>query len=177
MNKIFVAIDYQKDFVDGTLGFEKAKTLEKKIFESAKKALEAGESVFFTLDTHTDNYMQTREGKNLPVAHCIDESEGQRLYGSLEWFYDKEGVTMVKKSGFGSSTLADVIRNTCGVPDVITMCGVVTNMCVIANAIVLQTEFENADIQILSSMCASFDDELHDKAIDVMKNMHMTILE
>ena len=177
MNEIFVIIDYQKDFVDGALGFEKAKTLENKIFEAVEKALDEGKKVFFTLDTHTDNYMSTREGKNLPVPHCIDESDGHRLYGMLENFYDKDGVVMVKKSGFGSSTLADIIKNTCGVPDVIEMCGVVTNMCVIANAIVLQTEFENADIRILSDMCASFDDELHNKAIDVMKNMHMTIVE
>jgi len=177
MNEIFVVIDYQKDFVDGALGFEKAKTLEKKIYEGVKNALESGKHVFFTLDTHTDNYMNTREGKNLPVLHCIDGGDGHRLYGSFEEFYDKEGVTMVKKSGFGSSTLADIIRNTCGAPDVINMCGVVTNMCVIANAIVLQTEFENADIRILSDMCASFDDELHNKAIDVMKNMHMIIVE
>lgn len=176
MNKIFVVIDYQKDFVDGALGFEKAKALEKGIFSLAKKALENGDGVFFTLDTHTDSYPSTREGKHLPTLHCIDESEGHRLYGALDRFYDKDGVIMVKKSGFGSSTLADIIRKTCGEPDVIEICGVVTNMCVIANAIVLQTEFENADIRILSDLCASFDEKLHDEAIDVMKNMHMTII-
>lgn len=176
MNKVLVVIDYQNDFVDGALGFEKAKTLEKVIYEKVCTALDEGTSVFFTLDTHDDNYNNSREGRNLPVAHCLDESDGHRLYGSLADFYENPRVTMVKKSGFGSVTLPDVIRSSCSAPDTIEMCGVVTNMCVIANAIILQSEFENADIRILSDLCASFDEKLHDEAIDIMKNMHMTIV-
>lgn len=176
MKKILVVVDYQNDFVDGSLGFVKAKALENDIYLTVKKALADGTQVFFTLDTHTDSYPDTREGKHLPTLHCKDESEGHRLYGKLSEFYNDKRVVMVKKSGFASTNLPDIIKTVTGTPDIIEMCGVVTNMCVLSNAIVLQSEFENTDIRILSDMCASFDEDLHQKAIDIMRNIHMTIL-
>lgn len=177
MNEILVVVDYQNDFVDGALGFDKARELEEIIVSEVRDALSKGEKVFFTLDTHDDGYAETREGKHLPMPHCIDGTDGHSLYGKTAEFSEESGVTLVKKSGFGSSSLPDIIKQTCGVPDTVRICGVVTNMCVIANAIVLQTAFENADIRILEKACASFDEKLHDEAVDVMRNMHMTIEE
>lgn len=176
MNSILVVVDYQNDFVNGALGFEKACTLEDKIASEAERALSAGEKVFFTLDTHDSEYLNTREGRKLPTPRCINGTEGHCLYGKLAAFEAREHVTLVTKSGFGSKTLPEIIKKICGVPDKIRICGVVTNMCVIANAIVLQTMFENADIQIIEPCCASFDETLHAEAIDVMRNMHMTII-
>ncbi len=178
MKNILVVVDYQNDFVDGALGFEKALTLEDGIVSEVENTLSSGGKVFFTLDTHTDNYLETREGKHLPVMHCADGSDGHALYGKLSKYVGKNDVSIVKKSGFGSPALAGAVREVCGgEPECVRICGVVTNMCVIANAIVLQSEFDNCDIQILEKCCASFDEDLHNKAIDVMKNMHMTIVE
>ena len=71
MKKLLVVIDYQKDFVDGALGFEEAVTLEEGIYNKVNENLKEGNKVLFTYDTHEINYLETREGKNLPVVHCI----------------------------------------------------------------------------------------------------------
>ena len=99
MSKLLVVIDYQKDFVDGALGFEKAATLEQGIYQKVTKYLEEGYKVMFTYDTHYQEYLQTREGKNLPVPHCIKGTEGHELYGSLKDFVIlKIPSTMKKKA-------------------------------------------------------------------------------
>ena len=89
MNKILVVIDYQKDFVDGTLGFDEAKLLEIGIYNKVNEYLRNDHRVIFTYDTHLDNYLETREGKNLPVIHCIDKTEGHELYGDLKEFKNR----------------------------------------------------------------------------------------
>ena len=81
MKRALVVVDYQNDFVDGALGFEKAKALESGIAARVEGALSEGGSVFFTMDTHDDTYLDTREGKHLPVKHCIKNSAGHKLYG------------------------------------------------------------------------------------------------
>ena len=176
MNRILIVVDYQADFVDGALGFEKAKSLEAGIKKQVETVLAEGGHVFFTLDTHGENYLNTREGKNLPVLHCIKNTPGHRLYGRLQSFAEAEHVTLVEKSCFGSDKLAGLVKETAGTPDVISLCGVVTNMCVISNAVLLQSAFENATIQILEPLCASFDEALHRAAIDVMRGLQMDII-
>lgn len=177
MKQVLIVVDYQRDFVDGVLGFEKAKTLEDGIAARAESVLAAGGSVFFTLDTHDETYLNTREGKYLPVKHCIKNSDGHKLYGSLSNVAQQNGVIQVEKSTFGSAALSKRIRATVGEPDVIQLCGVVTNMCVISNAVLLQTAFENAQIQIIEPLCASFDEPLHRAAIEVMRGLQMQIVE
>lgn len=178
MKRALVVVDYQNDFVDGALGFEKAKALESGIAAKVEDVLLEGGRVFFTLDTHDDDtYLNTREGKYLPVKHCIKNSDGHKLYGSLSSFTKQDGVILVEKGGFGSAVLPDQIREIMGVPDVIQLCGIVTNMCVISNAVLLQTAFENTEIQIIEPLCASFDEPLHRAAIDVMRGLQMQIVE
>lgn len=177
MKRALVVVDYQNDFVDGALGFEKAKALESGIAARVEGALSEGGSVFFTMDTHDDTYLDTREGKHLPVKHCIKNSAGHKLYGSLSGYAQRKGVTQVEKGGFGSAALPGRIRDIMGVPDVIQLCGIVTNMCVISNAVLLQTAFENAELQIIEPLCASFDEPLHRAAIEVMRGLQMQIVE
>lgn len=177
MKNALIIVDYQNDFVDGVLGFEKAKTLEAGIIQQAEAVLKDGGHVFFTLDTHGSDYLDTREGKNLPVVHCIKNTPGHKLYGGLLKLMARENCHAVEKSCFGSDMLAAEIKAIVGTPDVITLCGVVTNMCVISNAVLLQTAFENTRIQILAPLCASFDDTLHCAALDVMRGLQMEILE
>ena len=177
MKKVLIIVDYQNDFVDGVLGFEKAKTLETGIIRQAESVLNDGGHVFFTLDTHGSDYLDTREGKNLPVTHCIKNTPGHKLYGGLREIAARENCHAVEKSCFGSNTLAAKIKAAVGTPDAIALCGVVTNMCVISNAVLLQTAFENTRIQILAPLCASFDDTLHCAALKVMRGLQMEILE
>ena len=84
MKKALIVVDYQKDFVDGALGFEKAVQLEQAICRKIEQARDQGEEILFTFDTHGDDYLQTQEGRNLPIEHCKKGSDGWQLYGKVE---------------------------------------------------------------------------------------------
>ncbi len=173
MAKLLVVIDYQKDFVDGTLGFEKAVTLEQGIYDKVNKYLKNGDKVLFTYDTHYEEYLQTREGKNLPILHCIKGTNGHKLYGKIDDFSNSENTMHYEKKGFGISP-EDLIQiaNEVG-EDIkeIELVGVVTNICVISNMVLFQSQYRNADIIVDASLCASFDDSLHEKALDVIEGL------
>lgn len=178
--RILVVVDYQKDFVDGALGFESAKNLDKGIAQLMKEyAEDENGHIFCTFDTHGANYLETQEGKKLPVEHCIEGTEGWELYGEtemMEIMYPMK-CTRIKKPTFGSCELAKIltlIDNMDGVES-ITLVGVVTNMCVISNAVIAKAACPEAEIIIKKDLVDSFDKELHAKAIDVMKSMQMTI--
>jgi nicotinamidase/pyrazinamidase len=172
--KLLMVVDYQKDFVDGTLGFEAAKKLETKIADKVEKALADGWDVAFTLDTHYRNvYFNTREGRNLPIIHTIKGEEGWKLYGMLEKYMYSDKVILIEKTSFGSRLNTHLVDN---VYTDIELCGVVTNMCVITMAVCVQTVFSNANITIDAECCASFDKELHVKALDIMESMQMKII-
>lgn len=176
--KLLVVIDYQNDFVDGTLGFEKAKTLENSIYDKVKSYLENGDKVVFTYDTHYEEYLQTREGKNLPVAHCIKGTDGHKLYGKLNEFSDAENTFHYEKEGFGISP-TDMIRLANDiVEDIkeIEIVGVVTNICVISNIVMFQSQYREADIIVDASLCASFDDTLHEKTLDVAEGLQVKVI-
>ena len=178
MNKLLVVIDYQNDFVDGTLGFEKAKTLELPIYNKVNKYLQNGDRVLFTYDTHYEDYLGTREGKNLPVKHCIKDTDGHQLYGKINNFVQVENTFHYKKEGFGICP-EDMIKlaNEIGEHiEEIEFVGVVTNICVISNVVMFQAQYRNADIIVDGSLCASFDDALHDKALDVIEALQVKVI-
>ncbi len=174
MKKILLVVDFQKDFVDGTLGFEKAVTLDAKIAQRLKKAKENGEIILFTMDTHQPNYLETQEGKNLPIEHCIEESDGWKLYGETGKVV--ENPYYIKKPTFAGLGLIEVLKPYTNEETQIEICGVVTNMCVISNAVICKGVLPEALITINSELCASFDDNLHDEAINVMRSMQMQII-
>ena len=178
--RILVVVDYQKDFVDGALGFESAKNLDNGIASLMKEyAEDENGHIFCTFDTHGANYLETQEGKKLPVEHCIEGTEGWELYGEtamMEIMYPMK-CTRIKKPTFGSCELAKIltlIDNMDGVES-ITLVGVVTNMCVISNAVIAKAACPEAEIIIKKELVDSFDKELHQKALDVMASMQMTI--
>lgn len=178
MKKLLAVIDYQKDFVDGTLGFEKAVTLEQGISDKVNKYLKNGDKVLFTYDTHYEEYLQTREGKNLPILHCIKGTNGHKLYGKIDDFSNSENTMHYEKKGFGISP-EDMIQiaNEVG-EDIkeIELVGVVTNICVISNVVLFQSQYRNADIIVDASLCASFDDSLHEKALDVIEGLQGKVI-
>lgn len=176
MKKILVVVDYQNDFVDGSLGFPRAKQLEEGLFLRVMEAKKEGAPIFFTLDTHGSDYPHTREGRHLSIAHCVEGSPGMQLYGKLAAFETDSSIVKVTKSNFGSDRLAQMILETCGVPDVVELCGVVTNMCVLSNAVLLSTALPNTEICINAPLCAGPDERLHQAALDIMQGLHMQIL-
>ncbi len=178
MKKVLVVIDYQKDFVNGALGFKKAETLETGIYNKVKDYLANGHSVVFTYDTHYENYLETREGKNLPVPHCYINTEGHELYGKLKEFVGKLNTFHYNKEAFGISPkdMIKIVSDIGSDIDEIEMVGVVTNMCVISNVVIFQAQYINANLTVDGSLCASFDDSLHDKALDVIEALSVKVV-
>jgi len=178
LKKLLVVIDYQKDFVDGTLGFEKAVSLENGIYDKVNKYLKENNKVLFTYDTHLDNYLDTREGKNLPVVHCLRGTEGHGLYGKLKEFSNKENTIHYEKYGFGMAPI-DMIKLANEIGDDINeieIVGVVTNICVISNVVMFQSQFRNAEVVVDGSLCASFDESLHEKTLDVIEGLQGKVI-
>lgn len=178
MKKILIVIDYQKDFVDGTLGFKKAETLEEGIYNKVKKYLENEDKVVFTYDTHFENYLETREGKNLPIPHCYINTEGHDLYGKLKEFKNMKNTFHYNKESFGMAP-KDIIKLAEDIGtdiDEIEFVGVVSNMCVISNVVTFQAQYINAQLTVDGSLCASFDDILHDKALDVIESLQVKVI-
>jgi len=170
MKKLLIIVDYQNDFVDGSLGFDGAEKLESGIVK--KIAEYENDEVIYTLDTHFDNYTDTFEGKNLPISHCIKGTDGHALYGQLkELLKDKK---CFEKNTFPSLELGKYLESKDY--DKIELCGLVSNICVISNAVIAKAACPEAEIIIDSSLTASFDPDLHQKALDVMKGLQITIL-
>ena len=178
MKKLLVVIDYQKDFVDGALGFKKAETIEEGIYNKVKDYLDNGEKVVFTYDTHYENYLETREGKNLPVPHCYINTEGHELYGRIAEFKDAENTFHYNKEAFGIAP-KDMIKLSSEIGndiDEIEFVGVVSNMCVISNVVTFQAQYVNAQLIVDGTLCASFDDSLHEKALDVIESLQVKVI-
>lgn len=178
MKKLLMVIDFQKDFVDGALGFKKAETLEDKLYIKINKYLNDGDTVLFTYDTHNSEYLNTREGKNLPIPHCIVNTEGHELYGKIKEFSKRENTIHLNKYSFGISPkdMVDLVKKIGDDIEFIEIVGIVTNMCVISNVVVMQSQYINADISVDASLCASFDETLHEKALDVIESLQVKVI-
>ena len=170
--KLLVVVDYQRDFVDGALGFEGAKALEKPILDKIHEYAASGNDVVFTLDTHEQKYLLTNEGKHLPVKHCIKGTAGWELYGRVERVAD--GMTKIEKPTFASLGLAEYIKNKNY--STIELVGVVSNICVISNAVIAKAASPESDILVDATLVASNDATLHNKALDILENLHVTVI-
>lgn len=190
MKDVLIVVDYQNDFVGGALGFPGADSIDKGIAGLVRKYMDNDDIVIYTADTHYENYLDTQEGKRLPVKHCLEGTEGWQFFGETGEAYHREYETgkmfLCEKETFGSSLLlkmlkdlnkSDDIKENNGINAIesITLVGVVTNMCVISNAIIAKAACPEARIVIREDLCGAFDDALGEKAIDVMKSMQMNI--
>lgn len=173
LKRLLIVVDYQNDFVTGSLGFKKAVSLENNILDKINTYRKNNDDIVFTLDTHSNDYLNTQEGKNLPVSHCIDGTQGAKLYGKVNDIVT-DNDQLIKKGTFGASGLADYLKDK--QYDVIELVGVVSNICVISNAVIAKTYNTEASIIVDASCVASFDDSLNQKALDVMEGLQMKII-
>lgn len=175
MERYLFVIDYQKDFVDGALGFPGAEKLDEKI---AAKVREYGKGrVFFTRDTHFENYLETREGKNLPVVHCIKGSEGWQVYGETAKALAEVEAPGIDKLVFGMDVTDPATANLLPeTADEIELVGLVSNICVVSNAVVLQSKYPEATIIVDAACTDSFDKSLHEKVLDVLSGFQVKVL-
>ncbi len=173
MKRCLIVVDYQVDFVSGSLGNADAMALDAGIAALIRERRAAGYDILFTFDTHEENYLSTREGRYLPVPHCIRGTEGHALYGQVAREQQAEDGVFCKET-FGSKGLYEHLRRT-GYGR-IELCGVVTNICVISNAVLAKTALPEADVAVHGKLCASNDPALHQAALDVMASLQVDIL-
>ena len=173
MRKCLIVVDYQNDFVTGSLGFAKAEQLDDRIADKIAKCRNEGWEIVFTFDTHEENYLQTNEGRNLPVEHCIKGTGGHNLYGRTAEML-KESDKCFYKPSFGSAELFEYLKAERF--DKVELCGVVTNICVISNAVLAKTALPESEISVDSACVASNDDNLNKSALDVMQSLQINVL-
>ena len=172
MKKLLVVVDYQNDFVNGSLGFKEAEALDEPIAAKVKAYRAEGADIVYTMDTHGPQYLDMQEGKKLPVMHCQNGTEGWKLYGKTGEAC-KDAMTIGKHT-FGSMDLAEMALFK-GY-DQIEICGVVTNICVMANAVLLKTTQPEAEIIIDAKCVASNDRRLNEESLDVLESMQFTVI-
>lgn len=173
MKKFLVVVDMQKDFVDGALGTEEAVKIVPAVVEKINSF--DGE-IFATFDTHFEDYMQTAEGKNLPVPHCIKGTDGWRLDKSVAVALDKKDYTAVEKITFGSVALPELIKEASKGEDLsIELIGLCTDICVVSNALILKAHFPEANIAVDKSCCAGVTVENHLSALNTMRSCQIEI--
>ena len=175
MKRGLFVIDYQNDFVDGALGFAGAELLDERIAAKIRKY--GKDCVWFTRDTHFENYLETREGKNLPVVHCVKGTDGWQVYGQTAEALNEVGAKAIDKLVFGMDVTdpatAAVLPESL---DEIELVGLVSNICVVSNAVVLQAKYPEATIFVDASCTDSFDKELHEKVLDVLAGFQVKII-
>lgn len=172
MKKCLIVVDYQNDFVTGSLGFKKAEQLDDRIAEKIEKYRSENWEIVFTFDTHEENYLNTNEGRNLPVAHCIKGTDGHKLYGKTANMLKQSDKCFYKPS-FGSAELFEYLK--AEKFDIVELCGVVTNICVISNAVLAKTALPEAEVSVDSLCVASNDDSLNKSALDVMQSLQINV--
>jgi nicotinamidase-related amidase len=171
--KLLFVIDYQVDFVSGALGFPSAEILDEGIARKVR-AYGAG-SVYFTRDTHAPEYLSTQEGRNLPVEHCFRDSDGWQLYGETRKALEEVRAIGIDKIAFGMSPEQLLHLPDPGEVESIELVGLVSNICVLSNAVLLKSRYPEAKIIVDGNLTASFDPELHDAALKVLKGIQVEV--
>ena len=174
MKKFLIVVDMQKDFIDGALGTAEAVAI---VPAAVKKIEEFDGEIFATFDTHFDDYMDTAEGKKLPVPHCIKGTDG--------WLPDKkianalkgQKYTAVEKYTFGSVKLPELIKKAAGTEDFcIELIGLCTDIGVVSNALLLKANFPEVPITVDEKCCAGVTPEKHNAAIETMRSCQIDII-
>lgn len=160
--KYLIVVDMQNDFIDGALGTKEAVAIVPKV----KAKIESFDGkVIFTRDTHSENYLSTQEGKNLPVEHCIKGTDGWQIRDELDALRKSEAVD---KPSFGSVELAEMLKNEKEDIESIELIGLCTDICVISNAMIIKAYLPETPIEIDASCCAGVTPESHNRALDAM---------
>lgn len=179
--KILVIVDMQNDFVNGVLGNDMTQAVLPKIVKKLKKCGNEFTSIYLTRDIHFDNYMETLEGKKLPVPHCLKDGDGKNIVKELwdvikELRKDKKFVRVVDKHTFASHELVDYLSITCGANDEIVLWGVCTDICVVSNAICLRAALPNTVISVDANCCAGTSIKAHNSALRTMASCQIDII-
>ena len=169
MQDILIVVDMQNDFIDGALGTSEAVAIVPRVLDKIENF---GGKIIFTRDTHQECYMDTQEGKNLPVPHCLRGTPGWELIPQLLPY--AHGRLCLEKPTFGSVELAHVAAK--GNFEEIQLIGLCTDICVISNAMVLKAALPETPISVDASCCAGVTPASHANALEAMKMCQIAIL-
>jgi nicotinamidase-related amidase len=166
MKKTLIVVDMQNDFIDMALGTKEAVAIVPKVKEKIQEYMQSGDEIIFTRDTHSENYLHTTEGKNLPVEHCIQGTKGWQIADGLY----VEGCKIIDKPNFGwpnwnEEQLEEV--------EIIGLC---TDICVVSNALIIKATFPDANIKVDSNCCAGVTVETHEAALKTMEMCQIEVL-
>ena len=172
MKHFLIVVDMQKDFVDGALGTPEAQAIVGNVMD---KILGFDGQIFATLDTHRENYLNTAEGRKLPVPHCIEGSDGWQIRLELDALRKTEAVD---KPGFGSVRLAQLLRemNESEPIGSVTLIGLCTDICVISNAMLIKAYLPELPVKVDAACCAGVTPESHENALAAMAMCQIEIL-
>lgn len=174
MKHFLIVVDMQKDFVDGALGTKEAVAIVDNV---VKKIGSFDGEIIATLDTHTENYMQTNEGKNLPVPHCIKYTSGWTLDDAVQAALEKKGYDTLEKPTFGSVALPRLLAERAGSEGMtIELCGLCTDICVVSNALLLKAHFPEAPIAVDAACCAGVTPDSHKAALATMRMCQIAVM-
>ena len=173
MKKVLVVVDMQKDFVDGALGTKEAVAIVPAVVE---KINGFDGDIFVTYDTHFENYMDTAEGRKLPVPHCIKGTPGWELDGNVMKALAAKKFTPVEKKTFGSVDLPALIKKAVGDDKfTVELIGLCTDICVVSNALIIKANFPESEICVDAACCAGVTPEKHEAALETMRSCQIDV--
>lgn len=173
-NDYLIVVDMQHDFVSGSLGTPEARAI---VAAVAKRAEEFHGTVVFTKDTHGEDYLQTQEGSNLPVVHCVRDTPGWNLVEELERVRAQRDALVFDKPSFGSLDLAAwlVEQNDVEPIDSIELVGLCTDICVVSNALLIKANLPEVPLRVEAALCAGVTPQSHQAALDTMRSCQIEI--
>lgn len=166
MKKTLIVVDMQKDFIDGALGSKEAVAIVDNVKKKIAFYKENGHEIIFTRDTHQENYMETNEGKHLPVPHCIEGTDGWQIADGLE----VEGAIYINKPNFGYVNWKEYAL------EEVEMVGLCTDICVVSNALILKATFPEINVTVDASCCAGVTPDSHKAALTTMKMCQVEVV-
>ena len=187
--KFLIVIDMQNDFITGSLGTKEAQEIVPNVVERIDEAIKENKIIIATRDTHYDNYLETLEGKKLPVKHCICLTDGWKLNKDIDEALNRTigfKVLLLNKDTFGYKDWDKIIDNKYldylfdewenGKIDEIEICGLCTDICVVSNALILRALYPNTPITIRQNACAGVTKESHEAALKTMEMCQIDII-
>ena len=175
MKKILIAVDMQNDFIDGSLGTKEACA----IVDNVVRTIEEFDGlVICTRDTHQENYMETSEGRHLPIVHCIENTDGWQIRKEILAVAEKKEHLIIDKPTFGSEKLIETLKEIDeqeGIED-ITLLGLCTDICVVSNALMVKAAFNEKDVKVLENCCAGVTPASHEAALTTMKMCQIEVI-
>ena len=166
MKKTLIVVDMQNDFIDMALGTAEAVAIVPKVRQKIQTYVQNGDTVIFTRDTHGEDYLQTPEGKKLPVKHCVRGTKGWEIAQGLY----VDGCKIIDKPNFGWPHWdAEELQN-------VEIVGLCTDICVVSNALIIKAMFPDAQVQVDASCCAGVTPQSHEAALLTMKMCQIDVI-